>query len=176
MTTTLTTAEAIRTALAATTGGVFSEKATNLLAALGYLSDHVPPRQPASVGDFIADYPAPNPGTQSEVAFEDNAQSVRILFQFTNAEITSTTQRALLNAEGFSTGNARSFLFVAVELKGDNYARGQYVAFTRDINKRWQIPNRRPIPHLWPTASRWLSFTVDPTGETPSVMCWATFH
>ena len=140
MTTTLTIAEAVRTALAATTVGVFSEKATNLLDVLGYRSDHVPPRQPASVGDFIADYPAPNPGTQSEVAFADNAQSVRILFQFTNAEITSTTQMALLNAEGFSTGNARSFLFVAVELKGDNYARGQYVAFTREINKRWQIP------------------------------------
>ena len=73
-------------------------------------------------------------------AFADNAQSVRILFQFTDAEITSTTQRALLNEDGFSTGNARSFLFVAVELKGDNYARGQYVAFTREINKRWQIP------------------------------------
>ena len=140
MTTTLTTAEAIRTALAATTHGGFPQKAADLLAALGYRSDHVPPGQPASVGDFIADYPAPNPGTQSELAFADNAQSVRILFQFTDAEITSTTQLALLNAEGFSTGNARSFLFVAVELKGDNYARGQYVAFTRDINKRWQIP------------------------------------
>ena len=140
MTTTITTAEAIRTALAAMTGGVFSEKAGNLLAALGYRSDHVPPTLPASVGDFIAEHPAPNPGTQSETAFADNAQSVRILFQFTDAEITSTTQRALLNDEELSTGNARSFLFVAVELKGDNYARGQYVAFTREINKRWQIP------------------------------------
>ena len=140
MTTTVTTDEAIRTALAATTDGVFSGKATNLLAALGYRSNHVPPGQPASVGDFIAEYPAPNPGTQSEAAFADNAQSVRILFQFTDAEITSTTQRALLNEEGFSTGNALSFLFVAVELKGDNYARRQYVAFTREINKRWQIP------------------------------------
>ena len=140
MTTTIATAEAIRTALAAMTGGVFSEKAANLLGSLGYRSDHVPPTLPASVGDFIAEHPAPNPGTQSETAFADNAQSVRILFQFTDAEITSTTQRALLNDEEFSTGNARSFLFVAVELKGDNYARGQYVAFTREINKRWQIP------------------------------------
>ena len=140
MTTTVTTAEAIRTALAATTGGVFAEKAANLLAALDYRSDHVPPTNPASVGDFIAEHPAPNPGTQSETMFADNTQSVRILFQFTDAEIASTTQRALLNAAGFSTGNARSFLFVAVELKGDNYARGQYVAFTREINKRWQIP------------------------------------
>ena len=140
MTTTVTTVEAIRTALAATTHGDFPQKAADLLAALGYRSYHVPPGQPASVGDFIADYPAPNPGTQSELAFSDNAQSVGILFQFTDAEITSTTQLALLNAEGFSTGNARSFLFVAVELKGDNYARGQYVDFTRDINKRWQLP------------------------------------
>ena len=140
MTTTVTTAEAIRTALAAMTGGVFSEEAANLLAVLGYRSDHVPPTLPASVDDFLSEHPAPNPGTQSEAAFADDAQSVRILFQFTDAEITSTTQRMLLNDEGFSTGNARSFLFVAVELKGDNYARGHYVAFTREINKRWQIP------------------------------------
>ena len=140
MTTTVTTAEAIRTALAATTGGVFSEEAANLLAALGYRSDHVPPTLLASVDDFIAEHPAPNPGTQSEAVFADNAQSVHILFQFTDTEITAITQQALLRAAGFSTGNARSFLFVAVELKGDNYARGQYVAFTREINKRWQIP------------------------------------
>ena len=61
MTTTVTTVEAIRTALAATMGGVFPEKAANLLAALGYRSNHVPPGQPASVGDFIAEYPAPIP-------------------------------------------------------------------------------------------------------------------
>ena len=140
MTTTIATAEAMRTALAAIPGGVFSEEAANLLGSLGYRSDHMPPRQPTSVDDFISDYPTPNPGTQSELTFEDNAESVRILFQFTDAEITSTTQRALLNDEGFSTGNARSFLFVAVELKSDKYARGQYVAFTREINKRWQIP------------------------------------
>ena len=140
MTTTVTTVGTIRTALAAMTGGVFSEEAANLLATLGYRSDHVPPTLPASVGDFITEHPAPNPGTQSEAAFADNAQSVRILFQFTDAEIASTTQRALLSDEGFNTGNARSFLFVAMELKGDNYSRGQYVAFTREINKRWQIP------------------------------------
>ena len=156
MTTTVTTAEAVRTALAATTAGVFAEKAANLLAALGYRSDHVPPGQPASVADFIAEHPAPNPGTQSEEAFADNAQSVRILFQFTDAEITSTTQQALLNAERFSTGNARSFLFVAVELKGDNYARGQYVAFTREINKRWQIPT--VVLFRTPSSSVTLSF------------------
>ena len=135
MTTTYTTSEAIQTALAATTGGVFSEQATNLLAALGYRSDHVPPRQPASVADFIAEYPAPNPGTQSELTFADNAQSVRILFQFTNAEITSTTQHSLLNDEGFSTGNARSFLFVAVELKGDHSLEGSALpSHGRSIN------------------------------------------
>jgi hypothetical protein len=76
MTTTVTTAEAIRTALAATTDGVFSEKATNLLAALGYGSDHVPPGQPASVADFIAKYPAPNPGTQSENTCESRLESI----------------------------------------------------------------------------------------------------
>ena len=40
----------------------------------------------------------------------------------------------------FDSGNARSFLFAAVELKDASYSRGDYATFAREVNKRWQIP------------------------------------
>ena len=60
--------------------------------------------------------------------------------QFTDAEIASSEQLALFDAEVFNKGNAQSFLFVAVELRDASYPRGQYVSFTREINKRLAMP------------------------------------
>ena len=45
------------------------------------------------------------------------------------------------DASGFETGNAQSFLFLAVELAGDNYSRGRYAEFTREVNKRLFAPS-----------------------------------
>lgn len=130
----------IRAALTATVNSDFTASSRQLLAALGYRSDRVPEVQPASVQDFIANYPAPNPGTDSEQRFVDNAHSVKILMQLTDAEIASSEQLALFDAESFNKGNARSFLFVAVELGENTYPRGRYVEFTREINKRLAMP------------------------------------
>ncbi len=140
MTTTTAMTDAIHTALTAVIDGEISERATALFAALGYGSGHVLTGQPTSAGDFITRYPAPNLGTQSEQAFADSVRSIHILFQYTAAEIVSGTEHGLLDTENFSTGNARSFLFFAVELNGDSYTRGQYVSFTREINKRLVMP------------------------------------
>ncbi len=133
-------ADSIHSALSATVNSDFAASSRQLLAALGYLSDRVPADQRAAVQDFIAHYPAPNPGTDSEQRFVDSAQSVNILMQFTDAEIASATQRVLFDADAFSTGNAQSFLFIAVELRENAYPRGRYVEFTREINKRLAMP------------------------------------
>lgn len=116
----------------------FFTAATDLLRALGYESDRIPDGQSAAVSGFIRQYPAPTPNTKTEQSFAENAESIRILFQFTEHEI--TTQIPLFDAASFDKGNARSFLFVAVELKAGNYSRGNYASFAREINKRWQIP------------------------------------
>ena len=118
--------------------GDFSKMAEKFLGSLGYRGDDALPSETVTVGDFIADYPAPNPDTKSEQEFAENAQAVRIISQISDAEITANAQQALIDA--FDTGNARSFLFLAVELKEHTYSRGQYAAFTREINKRWQFP------------------------------------
>ena len=130
----------IRTALSAAAADDFPELATVLLGTLGYRSGRTLTGQTGKPADFIQQFPAQNPGTQSERSFLDNAQSVRILFQFTGSEIQAQTQRGLFDAADFDTGNARSFLFAAVELNGNSYPRGQYAVFTRELNKHIQLP------------------------------------
>ena len=130
----------IRTALSAAATGDFPELATALLGALGYRSERTLAGQTGKPSDFLQQFPAQNPGAQSERFFLDNAQSVRILFQFTGSEIQAQTQQELFDAADFDSGNARSFLFAAVELNGDSYPRGQYAAFTRELNKHIRLP------------------------------------
>ena len=141
--------DTIRAALDKMTAGDLSEASTQLLAALGYRSDRRLDGQTGNVDDFIAAFKAENTDTKSEQDFRDSAREVRILFQFTDTEITRTAQRPLLEEEAFSAGNARSFLFAAVDLNADSYARGRYVSFTREINKRF---SRVPAVVIFRTA------------------------
>ena len=134
------TANDIRTALSTAGADDFTELATALLGALGYGSDRTLAGQTGKPADFIRQFPAENPGTQSEESFLDNAQSVRILFQFTGSEIQDQTQLGLFADIDFDTGNARSFLFATVELKGNSYPRSQYAFFTRELNKHIRLP------------------------------------
>ena len=140
MTTTAPTVTAIRAALATMIDSDLSVAATNLLPTLGYRSERTLPGQSGDPADFIRQFPAANPGTASEQALLEAAQSVHVVFQYTASEIQAQTQRALFDAAGFDTGNARSFLFAAVQLAGDAYPRGRYAAFTRELNRHIQLP------------------------------------
>ncbi len=136
----------IQSALAALSSGDFAAAAIGLLAALGYRSERTLLGQTGDVGDFIAHFPAANPDTHSERGFQENVRSVRILFQLTSDEIASagTVRGAddpLSEAADFDTGQTRSFIFVAAELNGQSYPRGQYAAFSREINKRLSQPS-----------------------------------
>lgn len=109
-----------------------------LLDTLGYRSERRLELS-GSVDEFIEKLPARNPGTQTENRFLDNVATARILFQFTDSEI-AEAQPSLLDTGEFDEGNARSFIFIAVELNGERYARGRYAEFTREINKRLSQP------------------------------------
>ena len=132
--------EKINSTLTSMSGSEFLIAAQDLLAALGYRSELKPQRLGNKTNRFIRDYPAPKPGTISEQAFRENVGSACILFQITDAEIASGVQHSLFDIGEFNSGNIRSFLFVAIELKGDRYPRGQYAEFTREINKRLIAP------------------------------------
>ena len=143
------TTATIQAALGKMAADDLTDASTQLLAALGYRSDRLLDGQTGNVSHFISDFKADNTDTRSERDFLDSTREVRILFQFTDTEIAATGQRMMFDAEGFSAGNSRSFIFAAVELDGDTYPRGRYVSFTREINKRF---NRMPAAVVFRTA------------------------
>ena len=145
----------IRAGLSALARDDFYAVAQALLTAMGYHSTRTLPGQSGDAADFLAHFPAANPDTQSERAFREHANSTHLLFQLTDAEIAAatSTQGTLFDADAFAESNARSFLFVAVELQREQYSRGRYAAFTREINKRL----RQPAVVLFKTAANLLT-------------------
>ena len=135
----MTSIHNIQSALRDIPGRDFALAAKDLLAALGYESAKTLAGQTGEVDDFIATFPALNPGTASEIDFLSSAKSAQLLFQVTDAEISAAAshQAMLFDAsESFEQGRENSFLFVAVELNDDSYPRGIYAQLTREINKR----------------------------------------
>ena len=133
----------IRAALAAISGADFANEAQALLHVLDYRSERTLPDQSGAVDEFIAQdlVEIKRRDTKSEREFLDNAASVRVIFQVTDSEISEATpQGTLFQFDEFEESKAKSFLFMAVELKGETYPRGRYGRFTREINKRLLMP------------------------------------
>ena len=143
-TATIAVRNAIATALAAVPGVDWPDAAVAVLDAMGYRSELVLEDQTGDPANFIRQFDADNPGTQTERRFLEDARSVQLVFQITNAEIAEAaapSQQMRFDAGGFDSGNAQSFLFLAMELAGDDYSRGRYAEFTREINKRLFAPS-----------------------------------
>ena len=134
------TKKQIRSALKAIPARDFLEAAKDLLEVLGYQSDRTQELS-GSVDDFIQEFPAYSQNTQTSQAFRKHVRSVRLVFQVTSDEIVSVDQPTLgFEADSFDKGQQQSFMFFAVELKEETYARGWYAQFTREINKRLSQP------------------------------------
>jgi len=130
----------IRAALGKLATGDLANGSTQLLAALDYRSDVTAPEMPGGATEFVAAFPATNSDTRTERDFLNDAESVRLLFQMNDRHVAESAPRRLFDGAGFNAGNAQSFLFAAVQLRGDGYSRGQYAAFTRELNKRFPMP------------------------------------
>ena len=124
----------------------FAAAAEKLLNILGYDSDRKDDLS-GDVAEFMREYPDPNNAaeTQSARQFRDAADRVNIVFQFAESEI---SQGELGEIIEFDKGIAKSFLFVAADLKKGRYSRSDYARFVREINKRFSAPTvalfRRP--------------------------------
>ncbi len=133
--------ENIQSALKAIPTCDFLLATKDLLNILGYQSERIMELS-GDPEDFSQQFPAPNQNTRTEQDFRENAQSMRFIFQLTSDEIASSNQQMInFEATSFDTGNTSSFIFSAVELKKDTYARGHYAQFTREINKRLSQPS-----------------------------------
>ena len=126
--------EVIKAALEAIPTGDFLEKSKNLLSQLGYRSERTL-ELTGTIQDFFDEFPAQNQNTNSEQAFRESADSIRLIFQITKDEILDADA-----SESFAMQDESSFLFCAVELKDNDYSRTKYAEFTREINKRFFAP------------------------------------
>ena len=140
----------------------FAAAAENLLGTLGYSST----RKVALSGDvdkFMSKYSAAE--TESAKQFRTSVANVNIVFQFAESEILRFIENTIgqgeqgeLIKEQFQKSNARSFLFVAVDLrkKKGGYSRSKYADLVREINKRFKPPTvvlfRRPASDDAPPA------------------------
>ena len=132
----------IRDALAKFDSLDFGTSAKLLLGTLGYNSERVPQGQSGEIDEFITEYPADNPDTNSEREFKEHAESVRLIFQVASEEIAAaaSTQQSLFSPTEFEKGRAQSFVFAAAELKDPEYPRGLYARLAREISKRLPMP------------------------------------
>ena len=131
--------EEIESALAGMIDDDFLETAKELLAVLGYCSDRTA-NFPVTADDFIRQFPARNENTDTEQEFRKKVESVELVFQVSSEEIAPDDQSRLFEAPVFDEGYVRTFTFFAIELKDQDYPRGKYAQFTREVNKRFIMP------------------------------------
>ena len=127
----------IKAALAAIATGNFLETSEDLLAVLGYRSE-LTEKLWETVDEFIEKLQARNKNTKTEQEFRDCVESVELVFQVGSDEI-ADSQLTLFESR-FDEENEDSFMFFTVELKDKHYPRGKYAQFTREVNKRMQMP------------------------------------
>ena len=122
----------------------FTVAAQKMLNTLGYRSDRTA-ELPSTAGDFVNSSPNRRAKiTKSEERFVKAVKSIHIIFQYTSHEIPAESDAqfplGIASPATFEGFNAKSFLFIAVELQEHTYARGQYAEYTREINKRLAMP------------------------------------
>ena len=132
-------AAAIERALRHLAEGDLKEQAKALFDLLGYRSDRTGDSSGA-VDDFLTYGDYEPTGTKDEEAFKEEAKAVYVLFQITEDEVRAGVGDLLGEDAKFNSGNSQSFVFVTAELGSSSYTRGQYAAFTREINKRLPMP------------------------------------
>jgi adenine-specific DNA-methyltransferase len=119
-----------------------------LFATLGYRSERtiaVPKSSPRAFLELFAKAPGVVNFDQ-EKALISEWKSVDLLFQLTDQEIKH--EPALFPQTGVSTGQLRSYVFIAIELKEGDYARGKFSAIARQINRLFPMPVMVLFKHL----------------------------
>jgi len=116
------------------------ESALNLLAVLGYKSDrtlNLGSNKPKAFVEFLNANSGGNQINESKAMVGD-WKSADLLFQLTDNELSG--QRALFDEHEVSPSLLKSYVFFAIELTGDNYARGKLTDIARQINRVFPMP------------------------------------
>ncbi len=110
-----------------------------LLNTLGYASNRT--ADVGNVREFLERFQPESPLTDKQLDLFDDWRQVDIVFQITSGEIEFSLDRPSLSSESeFDQGRAKSFLFLAVDLRPDKYSRAQLANTTRIVNRLFTMP------------------------------------
>ena len=136
--------DAIAAALAAFAARPLAEAARGLFAALGYASDRrVPLATPQA---FIGQFDAAGRLTDRERETLQRLASLHLLFQLTDAELTSTGD-LFDDPAAVQATQIHSYLFFAAELPAGHYTRTDLSAVARALNKPLPMPALLLLKH-----------------------------
>ncbi|MBE9129094.1 Eco57I restriction-modification methylase domain-containing protein, partial [Coleofasciculus sp. LEGE 07081] len=121
--------------------------AKGFLSELGYKSDRTVDLPSSKPEDFLQIITQIVPGAvfDRQKALFDDWTSANLLFQLTDDDISS--QNNLFKETSVAPGLLRSYLFFAVELKGDNYSRTKLTGIVRQLNRLFPMPVMVLIKH-----------------------------
>lgn len=102
---------------------------------MGYASDRTVATQ--TVASFRAQFD-PEVRLAHAAALIENWQSVELLFQLTDDELSSST--VLFKDEAVKASLLQSYIFIAIELTDGDYARGKLAGIARQINRIFPMP------------------------------------
>ena len=113
------------------------DAARQLLIKLGYKSDKFLVGAGSKPQDFLGDFASGRAFDQAKAVFSE-WKSADLLFQLTDAELSRTA--SLFNETEVRQSFLQSYVFIAIELKGTDYARGKFSAIARQINRLFPMP------------------------------------
>ncbi len=124
------------TALAEFQSRPLKDAARRLLDTLGYRSERSLAGPDSSPRSFIELFPAS--GFDQEKALVSEWKTADLLFQLTDQELSH--ESSLFTDTTVKAGLLKSYVFIAIELKGSDYARGKFSAIARQINRIFPMP------------------------------------
>ncbi len=121
---------AIQSALANFQSLPLKDAARQLLAKLGYQSDKYIVGAGSKPQDFLDDFASDHPFDHTK-AMVAEWKSADLLFQLTDQEL--SRESSLFTDDSVQRGLLKSYIFIAIELKGTEYARGKFSAINNDV-------------------------------------------
>ena len=145
----------VQAVLTAFTDTPLPEAAVKLLDALGYTSEKTADFGSSAdslLGSIEQFKPELGPINRDKIK-ADRWKSCAFLFQLTNDEIPSLAagQSSLGADSKLARGQIESFVFLAIELQGENWSRTDLAVITREINKRFPMPAIMLFKHQLPS-------------------------
>lgn len=118
--------------------GNLTDNCLTLFNILGYTTDRQARLDNTSFEEFRENYIDITSRFNEEKALVSEWAYVDILFQLSKAEVLK--QISLFDTKEVDSTIIETYLFVAIELKGNEYSRGQLSQITREINKLFPMP------------------------------------